>query len=576
MSVETLAAREERGTAAPVRVADYMADFVHALGVRTIFMLSGTGSIHLDDAFAAHPDMGYACARHEAAAVVMAEGAAKATGGIGVVVVTTGPGGINAIGGVTEAWVDAVPVLVLSGQVPTRHLARTRYFGVQGFDIVAAVRSFTKYAVTVRDPSTIRLHLERAVHEARSGRPGPVWLDVPADVQAAHVDPQALPGYEPEDAAGAADPDPAVVDEVVAALRSTSRPLVLFGQGVLQAGALADLRRLLDLTGAPAMATRQAHAAWPLSTPGYLGQAGIRGRRHGGTVMRRADLVLVLGCSLSHALVGEDMDGFDPAARVVMVDLDAAELGKPGLPVDVALRAEVRATIAALGDRLGRDRVPDFSDWREECEALADEQPTVLPAWRSDPINSYHLVERLEAHTGPRHVVVSDAGSSYYATGQALRFENGQRELTSGAYATMGVALPMAIGAAFADPDARVVVVTGDGSIELNIQELRTLSQHGRDVKVFVINNGGYASIRDSQDAVCGGRYTDDQDVLDFRKVADAFDLPFHLIEREAQLDELLPGMLAERGPALVEVVCDTEQEMVLPPFGAAALEVVR
>ena len=576
MSVQALRARERERAAAPVRVADYMADFVHAQGVRRIFMLSGTGSIHLDDAFAAHPEIRYACARHEAAAVVMAEGAAKLSGGLGVVVVTTGPGGINAIGGVSEAWVDAVPVLVISGQVPTRHIAPTRYFGVQGFGIVDAVRRFTKYAALVSDPASIRFHLERAIHEARSGRPGPVWLDVPADVQAAHVEPDALEPFVPDADDSPPDPPPAALDQIATMLRSARRPLVLFGQGVLQAGALPALRRLLDLTGAPAMASRQAHAVWPLSTPGYLGQAGIRGRRHAGIVMRRADLVLSLGCSLGSAVVGEDLDGFDPDATVVMVDVDEAELVKPGLPVDIPLRADVGAVLAGLVARLERHGAADVAAWTEECEELAAASPAVPPEWRSDPINSYHLVERLEAHTGPRHVFVSDAGSSYYVTGQALRFENGQRELTSGAYATMGVALPMAIGAAFADPDARVVVVTGDGSIELNIQELRTLSQHGLDVKVLVINNGGYASIRDSQDAMCGGRYTDDQSVLDFRKVADAFDLPFHLIEREAQLDAELSGVLDTRGPALVEVVCDTEQEMILPAFGTAALEAVR
>jgi acetolactate synthase-1/2/3 large subunit len=221
--------------------------------------------------------------------------------------------------------------------------------------------------------------------------------------------------------------------------------------------------------------------------------------------------------------------------------------------------------IDGLLSRIGGGAPADWSSWLDECRRIESEHPIVLPEHRTNPINSYHFVERLEAHSDSRHVFVSDAGSSYYITGQNLRFDSGQRELTSGAYASMGMALPLAIGGAATEPESQMLVVTGDGSIELNIQELRTISQYDLDIKVFVINNGGYASIRDSQDASCGGRYTDDQEVLDFRSVAEAFGLEFTLIERHEDLDRQIPEILSIRGPALIEVLCDTNQEMLLP-----------
>jgi acetolactate synthase-1/2/3 large subunit len=535
-------------------------------------MLSGTGSVHLDDAFLSHPEIAFLTARHEAAAAVMAIGSARVTNQLGVVVVTTGPGGINAAAGVLEAWVDAVAILVLSGQVENRHLARTRHFGVQGFDIVEVVSSFTKYAAVVREPATIRYHLEQAVARARAGRPGPVWLDIPADVQSALIELDALEGFAEKLMLEAPMPVAAEsIDAALALLEHSSRPLLVLGQGVRQAGALRTFGQLARALDVPVIATRLAQDLLPYDLHGYHGQGGIRGRRHTASVMRRADLVLSFGASLAHGFVGEDFDAFAPDAQIVMVDIDPAELTKPGVQIDLPIQADVAEVLSQLLARIVRFQLPDYSAWTQECEALKHSHPTVLPHYEGNPINSYYFLERLEAHTDARHIFVSDAGSAYYITGQGLTFSAGQRELTSGAFATMGVALGLAIGASFTKPEAQVLVVTGDGSIELNIQELRTISQNRLAIKVFVINNGGYASIRASQDATCGGRYTDDQSVLDFARVAAAFDLPFHRLERYETLDREIAALLERAGPTLVEVVCDKHQEIVSPAAELAA-----
>lgn len=547
-----------------MRVVDYIADVLHAEGVRTVYMLTGTGSVHLDDAFANNGRFKYICARHEAAAAAMAHAEAKLAGHIGVAVVTTGPGGINAIGGISEAWVDSTPILVLSGQVRSGNYSpRARSFGVQGFNIIDRVKSLTKYAAAVTDPASIRYDLEKALYMAKADRPGPVWLDICLDVQAASIVPERLRGFDPP----AAEPESGALAEDVAAivsmLRGARRPLIVIGQGVRLAGAAADFRRLADALGVPVLSARGALDMLPYSTPYFMGLGGIRGRPPAGRIARGADVVLSLGASLAHAFVGEEFDAFDPAAKIIMVELDDTEITKPGVKLSRVVRHDVGAVIRELIAQTPKIDTARYGDWLAHCRQLKESFPTVRATDRGDPINSYHFVERLDALSRAGDVFTSDAGSSYYITGQALRFERGQRQLTSCAFTTMGMALAFAIGSAVAVPHGRVFAITGDGSIEMNIQELRTISQYRLPIKVFVINNGGYASIRDSQDEMCGGRYTDAEETLDFAKVAAAFGLPYRLIRHARDIDPMLETILAESGPMLVEVVCDRAQKMV-------------
>lgn len=555
-----------------MQVASYIADFLYAQGVRTVYMLSGTGSVHLDDAFATGGRFKYICARHEAAAVTMAQAEAKLTGRIGVAVVTTGPGGINAINGASEAWVDSVPVLILSGQVPTyNYVPRARSFGLQGFNIIDIVRHITKYAAVVTEPDSIRYHLQKAIHSATHGRPGPAWLDICLDVQSAAVNAESLATFDPPpipraDAAG----DAAAILRLLQAAR---RPLIVAGQGVRQAGAVAELRRLADRLNVPVQTTRLALDLLPFSVPYHMGLGGVRGRPSAWRIAREADLVLSLGSSLAHGFVGEDFAAFAPEAKVVMVERDEDEIAKPGVALHRVVRQDVAAVVRELLARLPDYDLPSYAPWLARCQALKRSHPVVRACDRGNPINSYHFIERLDFHSRANDIFVSDAGSSYYIAGQALRFEHGQRELTSGAFATMGMTLPLAIGAAVSRPEARVLAITGDGSIETNIQELHTISQYGLPIKIFVINNGGYASIRDSQDEMCGGRYTDVEEILDFAKVAAAFALPYRLIERADDMDSLLEAVLAERGPVLVEVVCDRAQKMIRPQKEAVETE---
>ena len=549
-------------------------------------MLTGNGAMYLNDAIA-QADIRYVCARNEAAAPMMAEAYARVKGELAAVCVTSGPGSTNAIPGLAEAWVDAAPVLVISGQVERRHASHTlglsgvRTFGTAEIDIVPIVRPLTKYAVMVDDPESIRFHLEKAAHLATTGRPGPVWLDIPMDVQYAKVDTDRLTGYTPP-------PDPLAdidiapsVDAIATLLRAAHRPLIVGGHGIRQAGAIEEFRRLIEEAQTPVILSRLGQDMLPWSHPLNFGQAGLKGSKYCGFIMKSADLVIALGCRLAVQLVGHRFDAFSPEARIVAVDLEPDELKKPGVRIDVPVLADVRTFLPALRKAVATTPLPGRTAWIDYCRAVKDRYPMITPERLRNPIDLYYFMHRLDAASGPNHIFVTDAGSNYYVGGQVYRFEHGQREVTSGTFAAMGLSIPLAIGAAVAAPGSQILAVTGDGSLELNIQELKTLSYYGLDVKLFVINNGGYLSMRNWQDGYFEGRRIGSDaatgaETLDLAKIADAFDLPYARIDRYETIDDGLREVLSASGPRFVEVVCDDRQEIAGPlkegwtPLGGA------
>ena len=548
-----------------IRLTDYIANFLYDHHIRYVFILSGTNSIHLDDAFAHHKGIQYICARHEAAAAIMAEASAKLTGNIGVVIATTGPGGANAIGGVVEAWVDSVPILVISGQVYTKQISEgVRSFGVQGFNIIENVQNITKYAVQVSDALQIRFHLEKAIHKATTGRPGPVWLDIPFDVQSEKISPDELEGYTPEHSIVNSNRDK--VSAVIDTLLDSNKPLIAFGQGIRNAGAIVEFKQMLEQLKIPSITARMGLDILPYSNQYFFGLGGMRGHRAPAVIIKECDLIIAMGTSFTHAFAGENYDQFNPSAKLIMVNIDSSEITKPGLNVDLALEMDLKEFIDMLiNDSKVQSMDNNYSEWLKWCSELKKDLPTVLPSYAGNPINSYYFVECLNRHSKDNYIFVNDAGSANYVCSQGLKLREGQRELTSGAFYSMGVALPLAIGASVTEPEAQVIAITGDGSIELNIQELLTMSHNNLNIKLFVINNGGYASIRKSQDDMVGGRYTDDEEVLNFSKVSDAFELPYHILVNYHELDEKIPEILDAYGPALIEVVCDKNQKIIAP-----------
>lgn len=556
-----------------MRVADYIAKFVADQGVTDVFVLTGNGAMYLNDGLVQEPRLKYFCARNEGAAPMMAEAYGRLSRKVGVVCVTSGPGSTNSIPGLAEAYVDSAPVLILSGQVPTHQTTRhanipgLRTFGNAEIDIVEVVKSLTKYAVMVTDSKTIRYHMERAFYEATSGRPGPVWLDIPMDVQAAEIDPDKLEGFTP--------PKPALnivlddlVEKTAQLLLAAKNPLLVCGHGIRQGKAIGDFKKLVDLLQAPLVSSRLGQDVMPHSHPCHMGYAGIKASKYCAKIMRQADVVLSLGCRLAIPFVGVKQDAFAKNAKIVMVDLSEAELKKPGVPLHLAVQVDVKDFIPKLIQRLSLEKLPNWSGWLHTCQDIKERNPMVLPEQKRDPIDLYYFMSRIDALSGANHVLTTDAGSNYYVGGQTYRFEKGQREITSGAFAAMGLSIPLAIGSAVAQPEKQILAVTGDGSLELNIQELKTMSYYKLNIKLFVINNGGYLSMRRWQDDFFEGRRigSDDQtgaETLNLKNIAQAFDLKYDCIQSYKEIDEKLKQIIATDGPLFVEVICDSKQKVI-------------
>ena len=560
-----------------MRVADYIAKFLVREGVRDIFVLTGYGAMYLNDAITLQPELKYYCARNEAAAPMMAEAYARVKKSLGAVCLTSGPGSTNAIPGLAEAWVDSAPILIFSGQVQRSHttyaagLPGLRTFGTAEINIVPIVRTLTKYAEMVMEAESIRYHLEKAVYLATHGRPGPVWLDIPMDIQSAEIDENNLrPFIAPEESFSASDLE-AGVEKTAKLLLSSKRPLLLGGHGIRLGSAIEEFRALSEKLQIPFILSRFAQDIIPYSHPLNMGQAGIKGVRYCGAVMKSADVVLSLGCRMAVQLAGHRFDAFAPDAKIVMVDIEEDELKNPGVPLHLAVHADVKKFLHKLLKYLpSASSAVGEKKWLEDCAQLKKDHPMVTADFKRNPIDLYYFMSRLDALSGSEHLFTTDAGSNYYAGGQVYHFEKGQREITSGTFAAMGLSIPLAIGAAIAAKDSQILAVTGDGSLELNIQELKTISYYKLNIKLFVINNGGYLSMRNWQDGFFEGRRigSDDEtgaESLNLKKVAEAFDLKYECIARCEAIDDQLKKIMKEKGPLFVEVICDNRQKIIEP-----------
>lgn len=558
------------------RVADVIFGFLADKGADTVFVLTGNGAMFINDAIAKETRLKYFTARHEAAAPMMASAYYRVSGKIGVVSVTSGPGAANAVSGLAEAWVDSAPVVVIGGQSPTEELpsptgsqAGLRTFGTAGIDIVSVVRPITKYAVTVTDPKRALYELEKAVSIATSGRPGPVWLDIPMDVQSAVIDLRKVPRYKATEA-GPPEASLEQVRDVLNSLRESPRPLVVVGQGVKQAGASENLSRFLKRTGLPLALTRLGQDILPRSFPMNLGSLGRRGAPYSKFVLNEADVVLSIGARLATQFAGHGLAHFGASAKIFVVDIDDSELSKFDDPRVVAIRADARSFLRTLNETYTRGEDHLTRGWLDLLDQATKRHTIPNIHKLSRPLDLYYFMSTLDEVARDGQILVTDAGSNYYVGGQVFKFEWGKVEVTSGTFAAMGTAIPFGIGAAFGGGGRQVLAITGDGSLELNIQELKTMSYYQPDMKLFVINNGGYASMRNWQDSFFEGRRIGSDDStgaegLPLRAVAEAFSLPFERLDDPNTLVDDLSKIIGVAGPVFVEVVCDSAQEIIQP-----------
>ncbi|BDU75234.1 thiamine pyrophosphate-binding protein [Mesoterricola sediminis] len=554
-----------------MKLSDYVARFLDQQGLRDIFLVSGGGIMHLLDSVGRQPGLRYWCTYHEQAAAIAAEGLAKVTNRPGVCLVTVGPGGVNALSGVVGAWFDSTPMLVLSGQVRRNLIAdygKIRQFGPQEADVVGLARHVTKHAVTVMDPARIRWELEHALHVATHGRPGPVWLDLPLDVQGALLDPEALEGFQPPpDDPGAQAALEAQVDQVVAMLQESRRPLLLAGNGIHRAGCETEFLDLVDRTGFPVVLPFSAKDLLWEDHPGNMGVFGAAGQRRANFTLQNADLILSLASGLCVAKAGFATESFAPRARKILVDIDPGQLHDQPIRGELAVQADIGAFLRALLRKLPAGGFRPDPRWGVACRDWKARYPALAPEFLAveDFVNTYVFMDRLAEAMGPDDVLVTGNGMDIVSHYQAFRVRRGQRTVVTANWGAMGWDLPLAVGACIARDRRRTVLVTGDGSVQLNIQELLTVSHHRLPVKIFIFNNGGYSSIRATQNAFFQGFYvgadaTSGVASPDFRALAAAYGMTYRRIPDHRTLATVLAEALAEEGPCLTEVAVDPAQ----------------
>ena len=562
-----------------LRVADVMMNELSRQGLKHVFMLSGGGIMYLMDALATS-DLRHVCCHHEQAAAIAAQAYAMQCGGLGACLVTTGPGGANALTGCAAAYVDSTPLIFISGQVKTADFAslrKVRQFGAQENDIVSMARPVTKYAVRVDDPRQALFELQKALYIAAHGRRGPVWVDVPLDVQSAMVDVPTLPLFDPsceagwctDDMAVQLHPDVCVLDKGVAAvlhkLATCRRPLLYAGHGVAASGAEDLFRTLARRLGAPVAASWRGLGIMDGDDRLFFGSPGLQAPRYANMITQAADFLLVLGSRLDNMITAFSERNFARRAAKVVVDLDAAEMDKLDMPDVVRVRGDVRQFLERLLAALPEQPRQVAAEWREFCTGLRCRFP-LLEEKQAAPLRGTDLY-RLTAAVGRAAsaddaVVVSSTSRCNTAGHLAFCYRQGQRPVSSMGMGSMGFALPSVVGAWFASGKKRVIMLEGDGSLQLNIQELQTIVYHGIDAKLFVFSNSGYAAIATMQDRNFDGRHVGSDapsgvSMPSLQRIAGAYGLPYVRIEDDSQIEKGVQAAMQTKGPVLCEVLGD-------------------
>ena len=598
-----------------MKISNYIAQRLVELGISQVFTVTGGGAMHLNDALGHQEGLTCLYNHHEQACAIAAESYARIKGQIAAVCVTTGPGGTNAITGVLGGWLDSIPMLILSGQVRYDTTARwsgvgIRAMGDQEFDITKAVDCMTKYSEMVIDPMRIRYCLEKAVYLAYSGRPGPAWLDIPLNVQGAYVETDDLIGFDPENYENGGDgwasasdaritedesglgekrqilppkPDQNAVREVLLKIKSASRPVINAGNGIRIGQAHDAFMRVAEKLGVPVVTGWNSLDCIYDAHPLYTGRGGGMGDRPGNFAIQNSDLVLSLASRLSIRQVGYNFATWAREAYVIVNDIDPEELKKPSVHSDMRIHADVKDLLAVMEDLLDHEfkatrEEPLFQGgtgidsltWNETCRMWKETYPVVLPRHYSQDehkeVNIYAFIKELSSRLPENRITVVGNGSACVVGGHAYVIKPGQRFISNSAVASMGYDLPAAIGISKADPGEDIILVTGDGSIQMNLQELQTIIHHRLPIKIFVINNGGYHSIRQTQKNYFGeplvGIGDDSRDLSfpDMEKLSAAYGYPYVSARHNDEIDQALLHTLSLDGPVICEVFVSRDQ----------------
>ena len=560
-----------------IKVSDYVISFLADSGIKHIFMLPGGGAMHLIDSVGTNQDIHYVCPRHEQALAIAAEGYYRASGRTAAVVVTTGPGGTNTLTGVIGQWHDSIPCIYISGQIKCETVIsaypelRLRQLGDQEINIIDIVKPVTKYAVMVQEAEEIKYHLQKAFYLATHGRPGPVWLDIPIDTQASMVEPSKLPDYDEREDEIVFDKDliKKQVSELLSRIKTAERPVLLAGYGIRIAGAEKIFLQLVDKLNIPVLTAICGHDLIWSDHPLFFGRPSICGDRWGNFILQNSDLFLAIGARLGVRQIGYSYNAFAREAYRAMVDIDKEELNKPTLHLHMQVHADAKFFLEEMLHQIGDEEFKPKQQWLSWCQERKNTLPGILQDNSSNPqyVNSYVLAETLFNLLEPGSLVVTGNGTAYTGTFQIMNLKKDVRVFTNQGCASMGYDIPAAIGACFARNKEPVVLLTGDGSIQMNIQELGTIAFHKLPIKIFVLNNIGYLAMRITQDTYFESRYiaSDPQDGVtcpDLCGIAKAYGLQTVKLENENNLSAKISEILNMPGPVLCEVLMDPKQTL--------------
>ncbi|HLC94609.1 MAG TPA: thiamine pyrophosphate-binding protein [Patescibacteria group bacterium] len=558
-----------------IKVSDYVIEFIERLGVTDVFLISGGGCIHLIDSIGKAKRLQFVCNHHEQACAIAAEGYARTSGKIGACIVTTGPGGTNAVTGVMGAWLDSVPMLIISGQIRRETIGagkKLRQMGDQEINIIDIIKPITKYAVMVMDPYDIRYHLEKAVYLATTGRQSPVWIDIPLDIQGSYIDEKKLRKFDPSEIKPPYETDKGklkqLVSHVIDKLKSAKRPVVFVGNGVRYAGVVNEFLTLIKILKIPVLT---GFAGMDIVSPKNhysAGKPGTIGQRAANFTLQNSDLLLIIGSRLNIRMIGFNFSSFARAAYKIMVDIDKEEMNKNTLKIDQKINYDAKDFIIETINQIKRKSTNfQIDGWLKRVQEWKKKYPVVLPEYWEEKkyVNPYCFIEVLSRYIKPTDCLALANATASICTYQALDFPQGTRILTSSGSAPMGYGLPAAIGMCFARGKKKTICLEGDGSIQLNLQELQTVVHNKLPIKLFIYNNAGYVSIRLTQKGLFEGRFvatSTDSGVSwpNIIKIAKAYGIATERISNHSEMERKIKKVLSRRGLILCEIMVSPDQ----------------
>lgn len=558
-----------------IKVSDYIAEFLVKNGIEHVFTVVGGGAMHLNDSFGHHPKLSCVYNHHEQASAMGAEAYFRVDRRVAAVCVTSGPGALNALNGVAGAYVDSIPMLVFSGQAKTGLTVRNsglnlRILGIQEINIVSALKNMTKYSEMIMDAGQIRYCLEKALSTAVSGRPGPCWLDIPLDIQGAYVETDELEGYTPgaDENILCGDSLEKMAEKIAERIAGAKRPVIYAGNGIRISGAETVFRELAEQAGIPVVTCWDSIDLIETENGYYAGRGGTMGDRAGNFAVQNCDFLLCIGNRLNINQVGYDVKTWAREAYVVDVDIDPEELKKPTIRVDLPVCADAGEFMKILLEKTEPEVKRNYEEWAAQCRKWKEEYPVVRAEQyqEKEAVNVYAFIDRLSRMLPENSVTVAANGSASVVGSQTYYIGKGCRFLMNCGLSSMGYDLPAAVGACIASGKKEIICVAGEGSIQMNLQELQTIVTNRLPVKIFVINNGGYHQIRQTQNNVFHnglvgvGPESGDLGFPDFEKLSGAYGIPYYRICHNGELEERIEEALEAESFLLCEVFCSTEQ----------------